>query len=114
MVLLQVVDVNGEAASKVATEITQAGGEAVAVQCDVTSDAEQERAFDRHMQRYGRLDYALLNAGIAERGEPMQNVYCSMVLHRWGTISIWLVDGALQVTCFGPMATSGARLMTST
>ena len=65
---LQVVDLDGSAARQVAQEISQGGGQALAVQCDVTSDAEQQRAFQQHMQRFGRLDYALLNAGIAERG----------------------------------------------
>ena len=65
---VQVVDLDGSAARQVAQEISRGGGHAQAVQCDVTSDGEQERAFQQHMQRFGRLDYALLNAGIAERG----------------------------------------------
>ncbi|GAB4818806.1 hypothetical protein N2152v2_005852 [Parachlorella kessleri] len=68
-VALTVVDLDGSAARQVAQEISQGGGQAQAVQCDVTNDAEQQRAFQQHMQRFGSLDYALLNAGIAEQGD---------------------------------------------
>lgn len=56
------------AAVSQASQITQQGGEALAVQCDVTDSLAQAQAFAQHMHRWGRLDYALLNAGIAERG----------------------------------------------
>ena len=39
------------------------------VQCDVCSQAEQERMFEAHMRAFGRLDAAILNAGVGELGE---------------------------------------------
>ena len=47
----------------------QAGGQAQAVRCDVSSQQQQEQMFEAHMQAYGRLDTAVLNAGIGETGE---------------------------------------------
>lgn len=38
------------------------------VTCDVSDDAAQRRAFSKHTTKWGRLDFALLNAGIGERG----------------------------------------------
>ena len=44
------------------------GGKADHVACDVSDDEQQKAAFDRHMERCGRLDIAVLNAGVGERG----------------------------------------------
>ncbi|MGE3774872.1 MAG: glucose 1-dehydrogenase [Gammaproteobacteria bacterium] len=64
---LALLDRDGDAARAVAGEIAAAGGEALAVVCDVTRSAEVERAFDAVMARYGRLDCAFNNAGIEGR-----------------------------------------------
>lgn len=68
-------DIDSEGALRVAEEIERAGGAAVAVHCDVADSAQHELAFQIHMHRWGRLDIAVLNAGIGERsdlvwGEP--------------------------------------------
>ncbi|WP_248959119.1 SDR family oxidoreductase [Sphaerisporangium perillae] len=55
-----VADVADAAAKEVAGEI---GG--TSVHCDVTSPADSERAVAVAVERYGRLDLAMLNAGIA-------------------------------------------------
>ena len=46
------------------------GGSGIAVQCDVQDDAAQRAAFSEHIQAWGPLDVAVLNAGIMERGLP--------------------------------------------
>ena len=46
------------------------GGSGLAVQCDVQDDAAQRAAFSRHVQAWGSLDVAVLNAGIMEKGLP--------------------------------------------
>lgn len=46
-----------------AAEITQQGGRAIALPCDVADPAQHLAAFQRHAEAWGRLDYALLNAG---------------------------------------------------
>jgi NAD(P)-dependent dehydrogenase (short-subunit alcohol dehydrogenase family) len=53
----------------VASEITRRGGRAQGVACDVADPGVHLEAFRRHAAAFGRLDYALLNAGIGERGE---------------------------------------------
>jgi len=47
-----------------AQRIRDAGGEALAVRCDVTRDAEVKAMLDAANERFGRLDYAFNNAGI--------------------------------------------------
>ena len=51
-----------------ADDIRRGGGEAVAAQCNVQDDAAQEAAFAAHLRAWGRLDVAVLNAGIFEKG----------------------------------------------
>jgi NAD(P)-dependent dehydrogenase (short-subunit alcohol dehydrogenase family) len=60
-----VADLNAEGAETVAKEITQAGGEAFGLALDVTDPAANAAAVDAVRSRYGGLDIAYLNAGIA-------------------------------------------------
>ena len=50
-------------------ELSSAGCEAQAIQCDVSNEQQQQEAFDMHMQQFRRLDIAILNAGIGDTGE---------------------------------------------
>ncbi|BFN29073.1 2,5-dichloro-2,5-cyclohexadiene-1,4-diol dehydrogenase [Pseudomonas sp. SCT] len=47
-----------------AESIRAAGGEAFAVRCDVTRDAEVKALIEQVLAQFGRLDYAFNNAGI--------------------------------------------------
>jgi NAD(P)-dependent dehydrogenase (short-subunit alcohol dehydrogenase family) len=47
-----------------AESIRAAGGEAIAVRCDVTRDAEVKALIEQVLAQFGRLDYAFNNAGI--------------------------------------------------
>jgi NAD(P)-dependent dehydrogenase (short-subunit alcohol dehydrogenase family) len=47
-----------------ATMIEQAGGRALAVQCDVSRGADVRAALDQAVAAFGRLDFAFNNAGI--------------------------------------------------
>ncbi len=60
-----VADVNGEAAESVAKEIDEAGGEAFAVSTDVTSADANDALVAAAVERFGGVDVAYLNAGIA-------------------------------------------------
>jgi 3-oxoacyl-[acyl-carrier protein] reductase len=60
-------------ADKVVTEITGAGGKAVAVQGDVSKKADIDRLFAETKKAYGRLDVLVNNAGIYEFA-PLENV----------------------------------------
>ena len=52
----------------VAKEITAAGGEALAVPCDVTLRASVEKALRAAVDRFGRLDLVVNNAGVLKVG----------------------------------------------
>ncbi|HTO69198.1 MAG TPA: SDR family NAD(P)-dependent oxidoreductase [Myxococcota bacterium] len=58
-------DLNGEGAESVAKEITRAGGEAIGLRLDVADPADNARAVDAVVKRFGKLTLAHLNAGIA-------------------------------------------------
>lgn len=60
-------------ADKVVSEITSAGGKAVAVQGDVARKADIERLFAETKKAFGRLDVLVNNAGIYEFA-PLENV----------------------------------------
>jgi 3-oxoacyl-[acyl-carrier protein] reductase len=60
-------------ADKIVTEITSAGGKAVAVQGDIAKKADIERVFAEAKKAFGRLDILVNNAGIYEF-EPLENV----------------------------------------
>jgi len=55
-----------EAADKVVDEITKNGGKAVAVQANVSKQAEIERLFAETKKAFGRLDILVNNAGVYE------------------------------------------------
>lgn len=49
-------------------DIIAGGGQARSIRCDVGSDAEQEAAFEAHIEAFHSLDVVCLNAGIMEVG----------------------------------------------
>lgn len=57
-----------ERLDEVAAEIAAAGGRALAVPCDVTSEASVDAAVERIVGEYGRLDLVIANAGYAASG----------------------------------------------
>jgi NAD(P)-dependent dehydrogenase (short-subunit alcohol dehydrogenase family) len=57
-------DINQDAARKIAGEIEQDGGTAAAVRQDVGDPASVEESVDFAVEKYGRLDVAVNNAGI--------------------------------------------------
>jgi 3-oxoacyl-[acyl-carrier protein] reductase len=67
-------DIVGERAEGVAAGITDKGGRAVACQADVALSADVKRMVDLALQRFGRLDIVVNNAGITHRNRPMLEV----------------------------------------
>lgn len=59
-----VVDLNLENAERVVSEIKEAGGEAVAFKADTSSPEDNKAAVDFAVETYGKLNYAVNNAGI--------------------------------------------------
>ncbi|MBD2576923.1 3-oxoacyl-[acyl-carrier-protein] reductase [Oscillatoria sp. FACHB-1406] len=53
-----------EAAEKVVAEITEAGGDAIALQADLSIAEEAERLIEQTHKHYGRIDVLVNNAGI--------------------------------------------------
>lgn len=63
-----VTDLNLQAAERVAQEIAKAGGTASAVQGDTAVKEDSKKAVDFAVSTYGKLNYAVNNAGIG--GKP--------------------------------------------
>lgn len=57
-----------ERLEELVAQIEAAGGAALAVPGDVTSDADQQRLIDAALERYGRIDVLVNNAGIPLQG----------------------------------------------
>lgn len=69
-----VADINGETASRVATEIGANGGRAVPVACDVSTDIGTGTMVRTALERFGRLDVIVNNAGVTHRNMPCTQV----------------------------------------
>jgi NAD(P)-dependent dehydrogenase (short-subunit alcohol dehydrogenase family) len=59
-----VADVNEQGGEETVNLITEAGGEAFFIRCDVSKASEVETMIERSAAQYGRLDCAFNNAGI--------------------------------------------------
>ena len=68
-----------EAIDRVVADIRAAGGEAIAVQTDVTVDEDVERLMQAAMDEWGRLDILVNNAG----GSPLQAPLAEMPREEW-------------------------------
>jgi NAD(P)-dependent dehydrogenase (short-subunit alcohol dehydrogenase family) len=62
-----VVDLNADAAEAVAEEIRAAGGTAIAIGADVSSEADIERVVSAAVDAFGGIDVVFNNAGIIRR-----------------------------------------------
>ncbi len=60
-------DVNGAAAEETAAQIRAAGGEGMAVECDVALPDANERMVAAAVERWGRLHVFYANAGVVDR-----------------------------------------------
>jgi NAD(P)-dependent dehydrogenase (short-subunit alcohol dehydrogenase family) len=64
---VSVVDVNPETAQEVAEGINTAGGQAIAVQCDVAKRDQAKAAVDKTLREFGKIDVLAAVAGIGDR-----------------------------------------------
>ena len=69
-----VVDVDGDAATAVADEIRDDGGEAVAVTADVSDAADVEQFVETTVETFGGIDVLHSNAGIPQQSTPVEDV----------------------------------------
>ena len=66
-----VADISGEAAASVVAQIEATGADALALTLDVADPHAVDHAMAAIVQRYGRLDGAVNNAGIAGPSAPV-------------------------------------------
>ncbi|MEV4953926.1 MULTISPECIES: SDR family NAD(P)-dependent oxidoreductase [Paenarthrobacter] len=69
-----VVDVNLEAATRVAEQITADGGKAVPFQGNTAVAEDSKKAVDFAVESYGALNYAVNNAGIGGASAPVGEI----------------------------------------
>ncbi|MGC9500512.1 glucose 1-dehydrogenase [Streptomyces sp. WG7] len=63
-------DLSGDGLRETARLIDAAGGDALALTCDVTSEDDVQAAVDRTVERFGSLDAAFNNAGVEQPVQP--------------------------------------------
>jgi NAD(P)-dependent dehydrogenase (short-subunit alcohol dehydrogenase family) len=69
-----VADIAADGLEETARLIEQAGGQALAVTCDVSRSEDVRAALDAAVERFGRLDIAFNNAGIEQAIKPAHEV----------------------------------------
>jgi NAD(P)-dependent dehydrogenase (short-subunit alcohol dehydrogenase family) len=81
---------NSEAAEKVVTEITAAGGEAIANGASVSDDAGVAHLVKQTMDKWGRIDVLIANAGILRDKSfakmELKDFEAVMAVHLMGTV----------------------------
>lgn len=65
-----IADVNDQAGETLTARLRDDKGTAVYVHCDVSSPEDNQRVVDVAMEQFGRLDYAVNNAGIGGESNP--------------------------------------------
>ncbi len=99
-----IADINLQAAQAVADEITGAGGRAMAVTMDVTSESEVEAAVAKVVGAYGGVDVLVSNAGV-QIVHPIEE----FPFEAWKKMLAIHLDGAFLTTkaCLPHMKASG-------
>jgi 3-oxoacyl-[acyl-carrier protein] reductase len=67
-------DLNVESAQRVASEIALAGGKAIAVQGDITREADWHALREAAIDDFGSVDIVVNNAGTTHRNQPVMEV----------------------------------------
>ena len=63
-VKLALIDHNCDAAEKITSDIRDGGGEAIAIEADVTKKKDLQKVLGRVLEKYNRLDYAVFGANL--------------------------------------------------
>ena len=86
-----IADVSVDGAAAVQAEITQSGGAALAVSCDVSDQAQVKQAVDATLDRFGKIDILVNNAGVNALSDETVD---SLPLEEW--------DRAFSINALGP------------
>lgn len=87
-----VTDVPGAAIDDAVKQITDKGGKAIGIPCDVSKEDQVEALMQEAVNKTGRLDVAVLNAGILRDGllvkadKETKKVAKKMTLDQWQTL----------------------------
>lgn len=68
-----VSDIQEEEGSKTVSEIEDLGGQAIFIKCDVADKQEVKELVEKSIEKYGRLDFGVNNAGIEGENEKTAN-----------------------------------------
>lgn len=71
---IAVADINLSSAEETVAEIAQAGGEAHAIEVDVSSSPSVQAMVSEAMNRFGRIDVLVNNAGVVGELKPLHEV----------------------------------------
>ena len=94
--VVSVVDIDPGAAKRIADAISRQGGQASAVQCDVSRQDQAEAAVNQTLASFGKIDILVANAGIGDRS-PAE----TMTIEQWDRViginlrGVWLFDQAV-------------------
>jgi len=91
--MVVVASLHDDHAKRVASAITQNGGQAHAVRVDVSNEKDVRRLIDETVSEYGRLDYLFNNAGIAIVGDARD-----LTLEQWRRVLEVNLHGVLYGT----------------
>jgi NAD(P)-dependent dehydrogenase (short-subunit alcohol dehydrogenase family) len=69
-----IVDRSADALKTVEGSVKKAGGEVLAIACDVSSADQVEGAIKQIVDRFGRLDIAFNNAGVENKAAPVHEI----------------------------------------
>ena len=67
-------DVSAENSQETVRLVTEQGGKALAVTCDVLHSEDIQAALDKTIAKFGRLDYAFNNAGVEQEKTPLADL----------------------------------------
>lgn len=71
---LAILDRSSDALRTVEASVKEAGGEVLAIACDVSSPDQVEGAIKQIVDRFGRLDIAFNNAGVENKAAPVHEI----------------------------------------
>ena len=69
-----ILDRSADALKAVEASLKQAGGEVLAITCDVSLPDQVEAAVKQVVERFGRLDIAFNNAGVENKAAPVHEI----------------------------------------